>query len=79
MRRKLIALLPAILFLVFVSAPAGAQSAPAQSSISSDDHGDATLRAMLTELKRSQEKLQLGQLQRPYYIDYQVTEYEDYW
>ena len=33
---------------------------------------------MLAELKRSQEKLQLGQLQRPYYIDYQVTELQDY-
>ncbi len=35
------------------------------------------LKAMLAELKRSQEKLQLGQLQRPYYIDYQVTEIQD--
>jgi TldD protein len=32
---------------------------------------------MLAELKRSQEKLQLGQMQRPYYIDYQVTEIQD--
>jgi TldD protein len=47
-------------------------------SISSHDHGDPVLRAMLSELKRSQEKLQLGQLQRPYYIDYQVTELQDY-
>ena len=43
----------------------------------SNDHGDAVLKAMLAELKRSQEKLQLGQLQRPYYIDYQVTEIQD--
>ncbi len=47
-------------------------------AISFDDHGDPVLRAMITELKRSQEKLQLGQLQRPYYIDYQVTELQDY-
>jgi hypothetical protein len=33
---------------------------------------------MLVELRRSQEKLQLGQLQRPYYIDYQVTAIQDY-
>ena len=46
--------------------------------VSSNDHGDPVLKAMLTELKRSQEKLQLGQLQRPYYIDYQVTELQDY-
>jgi hypothetical protein len=50
----------------------------ANSSISSNDHGDPVLKAMLTELKRSQEKLQLGQLQRPYFIDYQVTEVQDY-
>ena len=51
--------------------------APA-SSISADDHGDPVLKAMLVELRRSQEKLQLGQLQRPYYIDYQVTAIQDY-
>jgi len=43
-----------------------------------EDHGDPVLKAMLAELKRSQEKLQLGQLQRPYYIDYQVTDLQDY-
>ncbi len=53
-------------------------SAPANSSISTNDHGDPVLKAMLAELRRSQEKLQLGQLQRPYYIDYQVTEIQDY-
>jgi predicted Zn-dependent protease len=48
------------------------------SSISTNDYGDPVLKAMLAELSRSQEKLQLGQLERPYYIDYQVTEIEDY-
>jgi len=48
------------------------------SAISTNDHGDPVLKAMLNELRRSQEKLQLGQLQRPYYIDYQVTELQDY-
>ena len=52
------------------------QAAP--SLISINDHGDPVLKAMLSELRRSQEKLQLGQLQRPYYIDYQVTELQDY-
>ena len=52
-------------------------SAP-PSMISINDHGDPVLKAMLSELRRSQEKLQLGQLQRPYYIDYQVTELQDY-
>jgi len=48
------------------------------SSISTNDHGDPILKAMLAELKRSQEKLQFGQFQRPYFIDYQVTEIQDY-
>lgn len=50
----------------------------AKVAIASDDHHDPVLKAMLEELNRSQEKLQLGQLQRPYYIDYQVTEVQDY-
>lgn len=50
----------------------------AKASISSDDHGDPVLKAMLAELKRSDEKLKLGDLQRPYYIDYQVTDLQDY-
>ena len=53
-------------------------SAAPASSISTDDHGDPVLKAMLTELRRSQEKLQLGELQRPYYIDYEVTSLQDY-
>jgi TldD protein len=55
----------------------GSDDTPAP-KIATDDHGDPVLKAMLAELKRSQEKLQLGQLQRPYYIDYQVTELEDH-
>src|SRR5881227_2678940 len=47
-------------------------------TISSNDHGDQVLKAMLAELRRSQEKLQLEQLQRPYYIDYEVTELQDF-
>jgi TldD protein len=46
--------------------------------VSFNDHGDPVLRAMIAELKRSQENLQLGQLQRPYYIDYEVTEVNEY-
>jgi predicted Zn-dependent protease len=67
-------IVPALLLCLAMTA--AAQTAP--SAVSSNDHGDATLKAMITELKRSQEKLQLGSLQRPYYIDYQVTEYQDY-
>ncbi|HEU4415567.1 MAG TPA: metallopeptidase TldD-related protein [Candidatus Angelobacter sp.] len=69
-----------LLLLAFSTAAlAGDSPAPATtaSSISNDDHGDPVLKAMIAELKRSQEKLQLGELQRPYYIDYQVTELQD--
>ena len=70
-----------VIFVLAVSFSAAARAddspAPA-SSISTNDHGDPVLKAMLAELRRSQEKLQLGQLQRPYYIDYQVTELQDY-
>ena len=53
-------------------------SAGSVAPVSFNDHGDPVLRAMIAELKRSQENLQLGQLQRPYYIDYEVTEIRDY-
>src|SRR5215471_17649513 len=53
-------------------------SSATPSSIATNDYGDPVLKAMLAELSRSQEKLQLGELERPYYIDYQVTEIEDY-
>jgi hypothetical protein len=60
-----------------IAAFAGDNTAAPATSIAMDDHGDPVLKAMIAELKRSQEKLQLGQLQRPYYIDYQVTELQD--
>ena len=76
MRRLLI--LVFLLICCFATiAVADDQPAPA-AAISMSDHGDPVLKAMMTELKRSQEKLQLGQLQRPYYVDYQVTELEDH-
>src|ERR1044071_1269897 len=75
MRRLISAAL--LLFVFTVSALAVDSAAPSTASVSTNDHGDPVLKAMLAELKRSQEKLQLGQLQRPYYIDYQVTEIQD--
>ncbi|MGH9603455.1 MAG: metallopeptidase TldD-related protein [Terriglobales bacterium] len=48
----------------------------AQTSTSAYD--DPILRAMSTELQRSKEKLQLEQMQRPYYIEYSVTEVDEY-
>jgi TldD protein len=71
-----------LLVLVTVSSAAlvraDDQPAPAPAPIMFEDHGDPVLKAMVTELKRSQEKLQLGQMERPYYIDYQVTDLQDY-
>lgn len=62
----------------FASLAEDKPAADAKPAIAMDDHGDPVLKAMLAELKRSQEKLQLGQMQRPYYIDYQVVEYKDF-
>ncbi len=74
--RRLISIL--LIAAVCFALPMWADDAPPRATVSFDDHGDPVLRAMIAELKRSQEKLQLGQLQRPYYIDYQVTELQDY-
>jgi TldD protein len=73
MRRFIAAIL---LFFVVSTFALASDSAPA-SAIPTDDHGDPVLKAMIAELKRSQEKLQLGQMQRPYYIEYQVSELQD--
>jgi microcin-processing metallopeptidase PmbA/TldD-like protein len=75
MRRFISTLL--LLAALSISAFAGDSPNAASTSVAMDDHGDPVLKAMIAELKRSQEKLQLGQLQRPYYIDYQVTELQD--
>src|ERR1051326_9153604 len=75
--RRFIATLLLLLAAVPISAFAGDSPNAASASVAMDDHGDPVLKAMIAELKRSQEKLQLGQLQRPYYIDYQVTELQD--
>ena len=62
MRRLLI--LAFLLICCFATiAVADDQPAPAV-AISMSDHGDPVLKAMMAELKRSQEKLQLGQLHK---------------
>src|SRR5579872_4855668 len=78
MRKLSLSLLPMILILLCGAACWADDNSVAPSTVSTNAHGDPVLKAMLTELKRSQEKLQLGQLERPYYIDYQVTEIQDY-
>jgi TldD protein len=76
MRRLMFVLTP--LSLCFTALSFADDVSSTKSSVASDDHSDPVVKAMLAELKRSQEKLQLGELERPYYIDYQVTELEDY-
>lgn len=54
---------------LLIAVPASAQvqsAAPAES--------DQTLRAMRDELERSKERLRLGQLERPYYIEYRLMD-----
>ncbi|HEY6307848.1 MAG TPA: metallopeptidase TldD-related protein [Candidatus Angelobacter sp.] len=68
----------AVLFSVSIASVADDHAVAPVPAVTLNDHGDPVLKAMVAELKRSQEKLQLGQLQRPYYIDYQVTELQDY-
>jgi hypothetical protein len=76
MRKLILSLL--LLALCFNAASMPVFAADQKSTVAADDHGDPVLKAMLTELRRSQEKLQLGEMQRPYYIDYQVTDLKDY-
>lgn len=82
MTRRLPVFISIFLYCISIAASAQEQKTSvttvSATTVSANDHGDPVLKAMLAELKRSQEKLQLGQLQRPYYIDYQVTELQDY-
>jgi predicted Zn-dependent protease len=76
--RRLSSLFLIVLVSLATLVRADDQPAPAPAAVTLDDHGDPVLKAMVAELKRSQEKLQLGGMERPYYIDYQVTEIQDY-
>ncbi|MGH9492038.1 MAG: metallopeptidase TldD-related protein [Terriglobales bacterium] len=61
-------------FLLALSLAGMAQTAPAAKPGSDDP----VLRAMLAELERSQQKLQLKEMQRPYYIEYSISELQFY-
>src|SRR5215470_19293367 len=78
MRRILLVTLAALICLPAFALDDRTDSSTPVAPVSFNDHGDPVLRAMIEELKRSQQNLQLGQLQRPYYIDYEVTEIKDY-
>lgn len=68
-----------VVFLLALSLGAAAQTAPAaKPDASKPGADDPVMRALLAELQRSREKLQLKELQRPYYIEYSVSDLEAY-
>jgi TldD protein len=79
-RRSLLALLLAsTLALPAFSRPNDSKSAPdpmvaAKAAV----NGDPLLRALMTELERSKAQLKMDQLAAPYYIEYRVSDVEDY-
>ena len=72
--RRPLRLLLVVVFLLWLPLGAAAQAAPAAQPGSDDP----VLRAMLSELERSKEKLQLKEMQRPYYIEYSLSELQFY-
>ena len=62
----------AVIFAVLAALPAQAQ----QAAPGAQD--DPVLRAMSAELERSRQRLQLEQLDRPYYIEYSVTDIQEH-
>ena len=80
-RRSLLALLFASLSLALpaFSRPNDSKSAPdpmvaAKAAV----NGDPLLQALMTELERSKAQLKMDQLAAPYYIEYRVSDVEDY-
>ena len=82
-RRALVALL----FIIFIAAAKTAVSAPKDSDAKSTDvmlaakvaaKGDPVLDALLVEMERSKSQLKMDQLQTPYYIEYRVSDIEDF-
>jgi len=82
-RRALVALL----FIIFIAAAKTTVSAPKDSDAKSTDvmlaakvaaKGDPVLDALLVEMERSKSQLKMDQLQTPYYIEYRVSDIEDF-
>lgn len=66
-----------LLFALLLALPStgAAQAKPAaKPAASQPGSDDPVLRAMLAELERSREKLQLKEMQRPYYIEYSISD-----
>ncbi len=72
MTRRALRLLLAVLQLALPLAGA-TETAPTKPG-----EDDPVLRAMLAELERSKEKLQLKEMQRPYYIEYSISDLQAY-
>src|SRR5882724_602888 len=79
--------LSALLFIVFLVAAKPAVSSPNDSASKGGDvmlaakvaaKGDPILDALLVEMERSKAQLKMDQLQTPYYIEYRVSDIEDF-
>ena len=60
------------------SAPDGAKSGDVMLAAKAAAKGDPILIALLTEMERSKNQLKMDQLQTPYYIEYRVSDLEDF-
>ena len=76
MRKLAIIAFLAVLGFPAAAAPAHAKRAPApaQSPATDPTDNDQTLRAMHDELERSRERLQLPDVQKPFYIEYRLLD-----
>jgi TldD protein len=80
-RRALIIFLVAISLTIAKpvwSAPDGAKSGDVMLAAKTAARGDPILIALLTEMERSRNQLKMDQLQTPYYIEYRVSDVEDF-
>jgi predicted Zn-dependent protease len=86
-RHMLAAFLIALALVFFLATAKPAISAPKDSASNSGDvmlaakvaaKGDPVLDALLVEMERSKSQLKMDQLQTPYYIEYRVSDIEDF-
>ncbi len=70
----------AAVLLVGIAGPAGAQTNPGSATAGSSGAAVSSpvVKAMLAELDRSKSQLQMENIARPYYIEYRVTDIEEY-
>lgn len=81
LRVKCLALLVVLLtFSVssLIAGPNDAKASDAMAAARAAASGDALLEALLTELERSKAQLKMEQVAAPYYIEYRVTDFDDF-